>query len=64
MAEPGAASGERAWRGPALMALGAGMALLPPLGDLPLAAYLSVGRLPWWVALPPCRRWSGPCAAH
>ncbi len=45
VAEPGAASGEHAWRGPALMALGAVMALLPPLGDLPLAAYLSVGLL-------------------
>jgi putative ABC transport system permease protein len=32
-------------RGPALMALGALLALLPPLGSLPLAAYLSVGLL-------------------
>lgn len=34
-----------AWRGPALLALGVALAFLPPLGDLPLAAYLSVALL-------------------
>lgn len=35
----------RAWLGPALMAAGAALALLPPVGGLPLAAYLSVALL-------------------
>jgi putative ABC transport system permease protein len=33
------------WAGPALLAAGAALALLPPLGGLPLAAYLSVAAL-------------------
>ncbi len=33
------------WLAPALLALGAALALLPPLGDVPLAAYLSVACL-------------------
>jgi putative ABC transport system permease protein len=43
----GAGNGDRgpAWLGPALLALGAVLALLPPLADVPLAAYLSVACL-------------------
>jgi len=37
--------GRSAWRGPALLALGVALAFLPPLGDVPLAAYLSVALL-------------------
>jgi putative ABC transport system permease protein len=35
----------RAWWGPALLALGVALALLPPVGELPLAAYASVAAL-------------------
>ncbi len=34
-----------AWRGPLLLALGAALALAPPLGGLPIAAYASVALL-------------------
>ena len=40
----GAADGP-AWIGPLLLALGTGLALLPPLAGIPLAAYLSVACL-------------------
>jgi putative ABC transport system permease protein len=54
------------WLAPALLLLGAVLALLPPLGDVPLAAYLSVACLlvggiagvPAGVAL--LLRWVGP----
>ncbi|MFL6661503.1 MAG: ABC transporter permease, partial [Rhizobacter sp.] len=43
----GSAGAHAAWRGigPALLVLGVGLALLPPMADVPLAAYLSVGCL-------------------
>jgi putative ABC transport system permease protein len=37
--------GRLAWAGPALLALGAVLALLPPIGGIPLAAYLGVACL-------------------
>ena len=48
---------QHAWRGLALLCLGGGLALLPPLGGVPLAAYASVAlvlmggiaALPWLV---------------
>ena len=48
----------RRWPGPLLMAIGCVLALLPPIGGLPLAAYASVallllggiGSLPWLVS--------------
>ena len=33
------------WRGPALLVVGAGLAFLPPIGGLPIAAYASVALL-------------------
>lgn len=41
----GAEGRARRWLGPALLLLALGLAFLPPLGDLPLAAYLSVALL-------------------
>ncbi len=53
------AAGHGHWLALALMAAGGALALLPPIGGIPLAAYLSVGlllvggigALPWLVAL-------------
>lgn len=41
----GTSHGLPAWTGPALLALGGALALLPPVAGLPLAAYLSVAAL-------------------
>uniref|UniRef100_UPI002FE211FC ABC transporter permease n=2 Tax=Tepidimonas sp. TaxID=2002775 RepID=UPI002FE211FC len=44
--QPGhAPSGARAWVGPALMALGAALCLLPPVAGLPLGAYMGIAAL-------------------
>ncbi|MEY4429823.1 MAG: hypothetical protein RLZZ182_2512, partial [Pseudomonadota bacterium] len=39
------AQGPRAWWGPLAMAAGVGLSLLPPVADMPLAAYLGVAAL-------------------
>ncbi|TBO27962.1 ABC transporter permease [Aquabacterium lacunae] len=39
------AEGPRAWWGPLAMAAGVGLSLLPPVADMPLAAYLGVAAL-------------------
>ncbi len=41
----GNAQGAKSWLGLALLLAGVGMALLPPVGGLPIAAYVSVGLL-------------------
>lgn len=69
--QPGhAPSGARAWVGPALMALGAALCLLPPVAGLPLGAYMGIaallvgGILALPVAVARALSWLAPRAAR